>query len=327
MGVKMIRKILKHTDLEVSSLCLGTVNYGTDLEKEDAKRQLDIFTEMGGNFLDTAHVYGDWVPGERNRSERVIGEWLKESGKRNQLIISTKGAHPLLDSMHISRVNSSQIKKDLDESLKCLGTDVIDLYFLHRDNKEVAVGDILECLEEEKRKGNIRFYGCSNWSLHRILEAENYAKKHGLTGFVCDQLMWSLAEIKTENLNDKSLVVMNEETYKHHKDTEMNVMAYMAIAKGYFTKRQNGVSTKHLDDMYNNERNERILQELNKITKDTGIDISSLSIAFMMAQEMVTIPIISFRTHQQLEDGINSSNMTLNQEIVDRLNKLKNSGK
>lgn len=145
-------KQLTGTDLLVSNLCLGTVQFGSAIGEKECFEQLDEFTDLGGNFLDTAHVYGDWLAGERARSERVIGKWLKQSGKRNNYVISTKGAHPRLDSMEVSRVSREAIMTDIEESLKCLGADTIDLYFLHRDDESVSVCEILDILEAARKK-------------------------------------------------------------------------------------------------------------------------------------------------------------------------------
>ena len=94
-------KKFSNTDLKVSAICLGTVNYGTAMQEADAKRQMSKFLDMGGNFIDTAHVYGDWEPPVTARSERVIGNWLKETGARSSIVLATKGAHPRMDTMHI----------------------------------------------------------------------------------------------------------------------------------------------------------------------------------------------------------------------------------
>lgn len=109
-------RTFQSTDLKVSAICLGTVKYGTDMAQRDAWEQLDSFLELGGNFLDTAHVYGDWTPGERAKSEHVIGRWLKSRGKRSQVVISTKGAHPYMEVMDTPRVTPECIRKDLEES-------------------------------------------------------------------------------------------------------------------------------------------------------------------------------------------------------------------
>ena len=124
-GGKMKYKMLQSTDLKVSGICLGTVKYGTDMAERDAWEQMDSFLDLGGNFLDTAHVYGDWTPGERAKSEHVIGRFLKNRGNRSRVIISTKGAHPYMETMGESRVKPECIRRDLEESLQALGTDEI----------------------------------------------------------------------------------------------------------------------------------------------------------------------------------------------------------
>ena len=143
----MDRVSLTNTDLQVSQLCLGTADFGTKKSREEAFRQMDIFLDGGGNFIDTAHVYGDWACDEKGRSEKVIGEWLK--GKRDQVILSSKGCHPPIDNMLCSRVDPGNLHKDVEESLSQLQTDYVDLYFLHRDNPQVPAGELLEALEEE----------------------------------------------------------------------------------------------------------------------------------------------------------------------------------
>jgi aryl-alcohol dehydrogenase-like predicted oxidoreductase len=320
----MKRVLLNNTDMYVSPLCIGTVNYGTSIDSRDAKDQLDRFVELGGNFIDTAHVYGDWVPGPRGRSERVIGEWLNETGIREDVIISTKGAHPDISDTSISRVNPEAIEKDLDESLERLNTDYIDLYFLHRDNPDVPVGEVLDTLENARISGKIRYYGCSNWSLSRIIEASKYAKEHNIAGFVCNQLMWSLADVNYKGIGDKTLVLMDEDTYEYHKKTGLNVMAYTAAAKGYFSKLQRGESiSEKISSRYDIPSNKKIFDELVKTANQLNADIIQVELAFLMNQEFPSIPIVSFTSLGQLEQAMKSSELELDKETVNRLRNLK----
>jgi aryl-alcohol dehydrogenase-like predicted oxidoreductase len=160
---------------EVSKLCLGTGRFGAGLPREEALKQLDLFFDRGGNFVDTARVYADWVPGGHGASESTVGAWLKKRKLRNRVIISSKGAHPDLKTMHIPRMGPADVRFDLEESLRALGTDYIDLYFLHRDDPSRPVGEILDMLESFRKEGKIRHYGCSNWTLNRIEEADKAA--------------------------------------------------------------------------------------------------------------------------------------------------------
>lgn len=150
--------------VSVSSLILGTDYYGGTLTKKECFRMYDIFTGNGGNHIDTAHLY---VNGE---SERTLGEWLKEYG-RDKIYVATKGAHPPLDDMNKSRLTRRDIRSDLEESLLRLGTDYIDLYWLHRDNSATEVGEVIEILNECIKEGKIRSIGCSNWRSDRIKQA------------------------------------------------------------------------------------------------------------------------------------------------------------
>lgn len=313
-----------HTDLTVSPLGLGTVNYGTSIDKLAAKRQINEFLELGGNFLDTAHVYGDWVPGEKGRSERVIGEWIKGNGSRDKIIISTKGAHPKLATMDISRLSAADITKDTHESLERLKTDYIDLYLLHRDDPNMPVAEIIETLEELKKQGKIRYYGCSNWTLSRIQEAQEYAKQKGITGFVCNQTLFSLADVNAHNVADKTLVVLDKETYEYHEKSKMNLMAYMSIAKGYFThKLQGRALSDAVKGRYDNPTNDAIYNRLIEISKQTNLTLLDLSLKYVMMQNFPSVPLVSFSNETQLKEAMASCTKKVGQDIIDELGALK----
>lgn len=319
----MKKVLLNNTQLCVSQLSLGTVNFGTVMDSKASKHQLDIFFELGGNFIDTAHVYGDWVPGPKGRSEKIIGEWLKETGHRHDVIISTKGAHPVLSDMS-SRINPVEIKKDINESLEYLNTDYIDLYFLHRDDSDKPVSKILDVLEQARQQGKIRYYGCSNWALSRIIEANTYAKEHGYSGFVCNQLMWSLADIKENAITDKTLVLMDEETFNYHENTNMSVMAYTSAAKGYFTKLfTNKDLSDKISSRYDTLSNKLIFDELIKVAKEVGASLIEVELAYIMHQKFASVPIVSFSNDEQLKQGIKSCKLMLDDEMIKTFRELK----
>mgnify|MGYP000023242404 FL=1 len=320
----MKRIQMNNTDLTVSPIAIGTVNFGSSVDSKTAKHQLDLFFELGGNFIDTAHVYGDWAPGPKGKSERIIGEWLNAAGVRKEIAISTKGGHPDLSDMDLSKITPERVKKDLEESIEYLKTDYIDLYFLHRDNPDVPVGEFLGVLEEAKDEGMIRYYGCSNWKLERIIAAENYAKKHNYTGFICNQLMWSLADINSRGVEDKTLVFMDEKTYEYHKKTGLNAMAYTAAAKGYFTKLYSGVTIpEKTAAKYNTPSNSVIFDELVKTAEKLNVSLIEVELAFLMHQDFVCIPIVTFSNDEQLKQGIKSCDLELEHEIVEKFRSMK----
>ncbi len=146
------RILIPDTDLSVYPIGLGTVDAGLRWDGPKADRIFDTYVYQGGNLIDCAHVYSDWVPGEIARAERVLGDWLARSKKRNEVVIMTKGGHPDMTApvpdMHKSRMTHDDMVKDLNESLKQLRTDYIDIYFYHRDNQEQTVEEEIETMEQ-----------------------------------------------------------------------------------------------------------------------------------------------------------------------------------
>ena len=154
---------LNNTDLDVSRICLGTAGFGDKLDQEKSFEVLDAFIRAGGNFIDTANVYCKWLEGHGTCSEKIIGKWLKDRGAEGKVIVATKGAHYSFEDPGRSRVNREDIRADLDESCRTLGKDEIDCYWLHRDDPEKPVEEIVDILEELKKEGRIRYYGFSNY--------------------------------------------------------------------------------------------------------------------------------------------------------------------
>ncbi|MFA6505347.1 MAG: aldo/keto reductase [Treponemataceae bacterium] len=298
----MKRVKLSGSELSVSALCLGSLNFGTLLSEQLCFKQMDRFLDLGGNFIDTAHVYNDWIPGELSRSEKIIGRWLKASGKREKIVLATKGAHPTMDARTVMRVTPAAIVKDLNESLINLNTSYIDLLFLHRDDPAVPVAEIMGCLNELIKQGKVRYIGCSNWSLKRIIEAQEYAAANGLQGFICNQLMWSLARINQENLPDK-YAVMDTPTYAYHSSAGLNAMCFSSQAKGYFTRRLNGeILPKDVLAVYSNPENDKIYTALLKLAKETGESLSVLALRYFIQQKFTAVPIVSCDNDEQLAE-------------------------
>jgi aryl-alcohol dehydrogenase-like predicted oxidoreductase len=314
-----------NTDLTVSPVCLGTVNYGTDMSEQDAKVQISKFLDQGGNFIDTAHIYGDWGNGPKCISERIIGKWIKETGKRNEIVLATKGAHPDWGHMDIPRVNKACIDKDIDESLEYLNTDYIDLYFLHRDDPKTPVSEIMECLEDARKAGKIRYYGCSNWALARIKEAQSYCREHGLAGFICNQLMWSLADVNFYNLPDKTFILMDEETRAYHAQTGMNVMAYMSIAKGYFARQAAGENLPAgVTEVYESPSNDEIYELAKAVVAQGKYSYMDLAYMYIMAERLFpSVPIASFDNMDHLDECIRCMQKSVPEDIIGKLAGLK----
>ncbi len=227
---------IPNTGLTASVLCLGTGDMGAGIEHQASFRMLDEFIAGGGNFIDTAKIYSDWIPGESSRSEKLIGEWMKAQRNRAQVVLATKGAHPELASMQVGRLSPGEIASDLEASLRHLGTETVDLYWLHRDDPARPVAEILETLHDLARSGKLRHYGCSNWGLERIREAQAYAAGHGIPGFVAVQNLWNLAELNRDGFADKTIAFMGEGLWQYHRELHLAAVPYSSQANGLFQK-------------------------------------------------------------------------------------------
>ena len=309
---------------EVFALCLGTVLFGTTISQKEAFRQMDLFFERGGNCIDTARVYADWLPDGHGASEKTLGEWIKERKCRDKVFISTKGAHPDLKTMNIARMSHEELRSDLEESLKVLGTDYIDVYFLHRDDVSKPVEEILTILEEFKKEGKIKHYGCSNWKLPRMMEAEKAAARLGCSGFDCNQIRFGLADLNVEKIGDKTLVLMDREILSWHEKQKKPVMAYTSSCNGFFSKKLRGQSlSPSVEALYTNEANRILLQKLALWEKEYHCSAAALVLAYVMAQDFPSLPISAFSTCEQLEESIHAADIEFPREIMEEIQSIK----
>lgn len=278
----------------VSIMGFGTVSLGTEISERDSFALLDAFVEMGGNLIDTARVYGDFAHFIPGGSEECIGRWLAARKNRSEILLSTKGAHPDLRSMHTPRMSKAEIESDLNDSLRALGTDYIDLYWLHRDDENRPVAEIVETLADFVRQGKILHYGFSNWKGPRIEAALSYAQEAHLPLPAADQPQWSLA--LQENVADDTLVQMDAELYALHRKTNLVCMPYSSQARGFFLKLASGeISKEHPKGRqgFFTEANLAIFEELKRLSNQTGAGIGALALGFLTAQPFPTLPLVS----------------------------------
>lgn len=296
----MNRFILPGTELSVSPLCFGSGNFGTKLKLDQVEELLDYFFSQGGNFLDTAHVYGDWGPGERSLSEKTMAKALK-SLKPENVVISTKGAHYKVSAPKVSRVNPEQILIDLNESLEFMERDCFDIYFLHRDNPDVPVDEIMDCLDEQVKKGKIKNLGCSNWQVSRIREANAYAEKTGKAKFAVNQFMWSMAKINEPAL-PADYAFVSDETIQYCKENNMGIMCFTSQASGYFTRRWKG-ETLHpgVARSYDNPENDRIFETEIKGLKSSA-EVTQYCLKYFTRQPVKAVPIVSCSSLEHLKE-------------------------
>jgi aryl-alcohol dehydrogenase-like predicted oxidoreductase len=306
--------VIPNTALRVSQICLGSTDIGSVIPTAESFALLDEFIALGGNFIDTALVYADWIPGPRSTSEKAIGQWLKARGLRNQITIATKGGHPQLSTMHISRLSHAEITHDLAESLDHLQTDTIDLYWLHRDDPTIPVGEIVDILNEQVAAGKIRYFGASNWSIARIQAAIKYAARSGKQAFVANQPLWSLAAPNMDVHPDQTLVAMDQAGLEYHRRTGMAVIPYSSQAHGFFSKLaasgRAGVSQTDLT-IFDNETNWKRLECIRELAHRYEVPINDIVLAYLISQPFPTIPIVGSKRIDQLHSSIKALDLTL----------------
>lgn len=312
----MLDKIkLKNTDLDVSRVCLGTNMFGTAVAQDKADAILDRFVELGGNFLDTARSYGDWIPdAPKGASERAIGDWLKRRGSRDGIVIATKGCMvDLRVGDWRNRVTPEDLASDLGESLEHLGIATIDLYWLHADNPEAPVAAIIDALIGHQKAGRIRYFGASNWTPDRIGEAQAYARSIGHQGFVAVQPFWGLAKPNEDNRTALGYGPYYESGFAAvHADLPM--IPYSSQSRGYFTKVEKGGEESLSDDlrqMYADKANPARLKAAQAIAKNHGASTNDITLAYLVNQPLTTIPIIGASSTDQLAESVAAASIKL----------------
>lgn len=312
----MKRNLIAGTHLSAFPVILGTDYYGKTIPEDTACLLMDTFCERGGNLIDTAHVYSDYLPGEKHMSEKVIGRWLRKSGMDkalgNTFYIATKGGFPEIGDMHASRLSFREVQRDLEESLDCLKIDCIDLYWLHRDNPAVPAEEITEWMNLFLREGKIKSYGFSNWTSPRIDAACRYAVRRGLVPPAASQIRWSLAVATRNQQEDDTLVAMDATEYNWYRRRNFPVFAFSSQAKGFFSKirKENGsyfLPEGKAKTRYLNGTNLQTYEKLLKIGEKYRITVAQAALAWMLHAPFPVFPIVGCKTKEQLTESLQAA--------------------
>ena len=334
-------KKLGNTDLDVSTICLGTMTWGEQNSEREGFEQMDFALNQGVNFWDTAEIYSIPMREETyGETERIIGNWFEKTKKRNEIVLATKVCGNTSNKYIRGGGNSFGKKKiieALDESLKRLKTDYIDLYQLHwperntnffgdygyehdeNDKNWTPFEEILESLKKFIEQGKIRYVGLSNetaWGLSKFLEL---SKIKGLPKMMSVQNPYNL-------LNRTYEVGLAEISVRE----QSGLLAYSPLAFGYLTGkyRNNKLPAKSRMQLfknfnrYKNENGQKAIDEYYKISKKYNLDFTQMSLKFCEIQHFTTSVIIGATTMEQLKTNIESVNVNLNSDIINDINKI-----
>jgi aryl-alcohol dehydrogenase-like predicted oxidoreductase len=325
----MTRTRLPGLAREVSSLCLGGVPFGAPLDDAATFALLDRFAELGGNFIDTARIYSDWIPGEKSRSERVLGDWLRVRGNREQMVIATKGAHPDLANESVPRSGAAEIRADLEGSLRTLRVDCIDVYWLHRDDPARPVEHFVDLLNAFVREGKIRAFGVSNWTAPRLRAAHDYARRSGQQTLTANQPFWCLGCLQARPPGFGGWVKMDAATHAFHVESGVAVIPYTAQAKGFFTKAQLPSERQPRDfaqHEFNTPANAALARIVNEIARTHGVTANAVVLGYLWTRPFAVVPIIGASNPAQLDDNFAADGFRLSAEELRRLEAASSSG-
>jgi aryl-alcohol dehydrogenase-like predicted oxidoreductase len=303
---------IEGVDKPVARLVLGTMIVSSrDLERSFAL--LDAVFALGGNALDTAHVYagGD--------SERGIGQWMFERGNRDQVVVISKGCHHNADR---KRVTPFDLAADLYDSLARLQTDYIDIYLLHRDDPDRPVGPIVEALNEHWQAGRIRAFGGSNWTHERIQEANEYATTRGLQSFTASSPNFGLAEQVLDPWGPGCVTLsgpQNVEARAWYEANRMPVFAYSSLARGFFsgriTPRNFKRTQKTLDracrTAYCHEVNFKRLERAMALAGELGVTVPQIALAYVLGSPLDVYPLVGAANGDEFAQNVQALDLSL----------------
>jgi len=311
----MEKRNLGTSGLAVYPLCFGGNVFGWTIDQAQSFSLLDAFTDAGFNFLDTADVYSVWKPGNAGgESEKIIGEWLKQSGKRDKVVIATKVGMAL--SPEKKGLAGKYIMQAVEDSLSRLQTDYIDLYQSHTDDETVPLEETLGAYQKLIEQGKVRAIGASNYSGTRLAEAIKTAKAHNLPVYQSLQPEYNLYD-RQKFETELAPVCLKE---------GIGVISYYSLARGflsgkYRTEHDLGKSTRgeSVKNNYFNERGFRILNALDAVAAQASATQAQVALAWLMTRPGITAPIASATNLEQLDDMIKSAHLQLSEDALDKL--------
>lgn len=305
---------IKNTDLEIAPINFGGNVFGWTLDEKESFNILNKFEEGGFNFIDTADTYSWWVNGKGGQSEEIIGKWMKEKKNRQDIVLATKVGSETKE--HGFDISKKHILKSVDESLKRLGTDHIDLYYTHFDDKITPVEETLSAYDEIIKAGKVRYIAASNISPERLIESFEAAEKNNLPKYVALQPHYNLVEREKFETEYAALV----EKYG------LSAFPYWSLAAGFLTGKyrteedfekttRGGGIKKYFDD-----KGKAVLTALDKVSERHQSQPATVALAWLLANPLITVPIVSATSERQLQTIFDAPKLSLDSEDLEILN-------
>jgi aryl-alcohol dehydrogenase-like predicted oxidoreductase len=310
------------TDLNLSILGLGTMTMGWSSDKPTSFAVMDAALEAGINFFDSADIYSNWVPGNPGGvSEEWIGDWLKDRGTRDQVIVATKVRGRMWNGPDGEGLSRAHIMRAVEDSLRRLKCDHIDLYQTHWADEEVPYEETMRAFDDLVQQGKVRYIGCSNHSPQQLRDSLAASAQHNLTRY--------------ETLQPHYNLVHRQEFEAELRDIcrreQLGVIPYSPLAGGFLTgKYQRGQKAPQGSrgagnsrmEKYSNEAGFSVIDALAQLAEAHNATPSQVAIAWLIANTVVTSAIIGARTVDQLKETIKSAAIQLTAEEIAQLNQV-----
>jgi aryl-alcohol dehydrogenase-like predicted oxidoreductase len=308
---------LGNSGINVPLLTFGGNVFGWTVDEKTSFSLLDALVEKGLFFIDTADVYSRWAPGNQGgESETIIGKWLKKSGKRDKIVLATKVGIEM--SPEKKGLKPAYIRQAVEDSLRRLQTDVIDLYQAHRDDESTPLADTLGTFDALVKEGKVRALGASNYSAQRLQAALDISKQQGLARYETLQPEY--------NLYDRE--GYESELEQVARDNHLGVITYYALASGFlsgkYKKPQDAAKSQRgqgIVDKYLNERDLRIVEALEDVAASHDASATQVALAWLIARPGITAPIVSATSLQQLDELVKATELALSKQEIEELSR------
>jgi aryl-alcohol dehydrogenase-like predicted oxidoreductase len=311
----MKKRKLGNSGLEVAPLAFGGNVFGWTVDLRTSFNLLDAFVAAGFNLIDTADVYSRWAQGNKGgESETIIGRWLKQNGHRESVVIATKVGKEMGPTQ--KGLSRAYILRAVEESLRRLQTDYIDLYQSHADDPDTPLEESLEAYGQLIKEGKVRAIGASNYTAERLSQALEISTHRGYPRYQSLQPLYNLYDRADYEMNLEPLCL----------EENLGVITYFSLASGFLTgKYRSGSSLaksargemvkKYLDD-----RGFRIIKALDEVSKRLSSTPARVSLAWLILRPSVTAPIASATTLGQLDDLVEGTRLKLDESSIELLN-------
>jgi len=312
---------LGSSNLNVSELCLGTMQFGWTADEAASFAMMDAFVAAGGNFIDTADIYTTWGPAGiagGGRSEEIIGRWMKARGNRDKIVVATKVRGKMAEGPDGEGLKRTRVVRCCEDSLRRLQVDCIDLYQLHWADLDTPIEETLGALDALVKAGKVRYIGASNYPAWRLMEAIWRSEQHGYPKLVSYQPGYSLMERPLFEVEARPLC-------KHYG---LGVIPYSPLAAGFLTGKYrrdtkvDSVRASHIAQNFLNDRGYAVIDKLEAIGRAHGKTVAQTALAWLLTQPTMTSPIIGANTVEQLRESFGVVGYRLSPVEVAELNTL-----